>query len=280
MARALAIVGYLAVLLAVDTQVGAGGQLVLGGCTWIALCSRLSERVTVAAGSGARRRRRRDLRRDRRLPHLGRLHVPAGELPSFVPPAHGLVYLAGASLAAAASSKRLQVPLVRVALVLVLVWGIAGITVLPRPDVGGALGAGLLAIYLLRGRAPEIYAGVFIVVAWLELYGTAIGTWRWAAEIPGTSVSREPAERCRLRLRVVRHRRACGRAALASPRRGRLWTCRTGCLLGFRRQGEADLALGLGRADRELADRAERHDQLLRPLGGVRSQRDEAEARL
>ena len=37
MARALAIVGYLAVLLAVDTQVGAGGQLVLGGCTWIAL---------------------------------------------------------------------------------------------------------------------------------------------------------------------------------------------------------------------------------------------------
>jgi hypothetical protein len=61
--------------------------------------------------------------------------------------------------------------------------------VLPRSDVGGALGAGLLAIYLLRGRAPEIYAGVFLVVAWLELYGTAIGTWRWAAEIPGTSVS-------------------------------------------------------------------------------------------
>ena len=189
MARALAIVGYLAVLLAVDTQVGAGGQLVLGGCTWIALALacrsaspslRAQALVVVVVATCAE--------------IVGSLiwgvyTYRLENLPSFVPPAHGLVYLAGASLAAAASNRRLQGPLVRVALVLVLVWGIAGITVLPRSDVGGALGAGLLAIYLLRGRAPEIYAGVFLVVAWLELYGTAIGTWRWAAEIPGTSVS-------------------------------------------------------------------------------------------
>ena len=61
-------------------------------------------------------------------------------------------------------------------------------TVLPRMDVGGAIGAGILAIYLVRGRAPEVYAGVFLVVAWLELYGTAIGTWEWAAVIPGTGI--------------------------------------------------------------------------------------------
>ena len=78
--------------------------------------------------------------------------------------------------------------LVRFALVAVLAWGIAGVTVLPRTDVGGAIGAGILAIYLLRGRAPEVYAGVFLVVAWLELYGTAIGTWEWKAVIPGTGV--------------------------------------------------------------------------------------------
>ena len=59
---------------------------------------------------------------------------------------------------------------------------------LPRPDVGGAIGAALLALYLIRGRAPEIYAAVFLVVAWLELYGTAIGTWEWAVTIPGTAV--------------------------------------------------------------------------------------------
>ena len=110
-------------------------------------------------------------------------------LPSFVPPAHGLVYLAGASIAVAASNRLLQGRLVALAFVLVVGWGIAGVTVLPREDVGGALGAALLAIYLVRGRAPHVYAGVFLVVAWLELYGTAIGTWEWAPVIPGTEVT-------------------------------------------------------------------------------------------
>ncbi len=110
-------------------------------------------------------------------------------LPSFVPPAHGLVYLAGASIAAAASNRLLQRRLVALALVLVVGWGIAGVTVLPREDVGGAIGAALLAIYLVRGRAPHVYAGVFLVVAWLELYGTALGTWEWAPMIPGTEVT-------------------------------------------------------------------------------------------
>ena len=35
-----------------------------------------------------------------------------------------------------------------------------------------------------RSRYRAIYAGVFLVVAALEFYGTAIGTWRWAAEVP------------------------------------------------------------------------------------------------
>ena len=68
-------------------------------------------------------------------------------------------------------------------------WGIAGLLVLPRSDVGGAIGAALLAVYLVRGRAPETYAGVFLVVAWLELYGSAIGTWEWAVTIPGTPIA-------------------------------------------------------------------------------------------
>ena len=47
----------------------------------------------------------------------------------------------------------------------------------------------LLAVFLLRGRAPATYAGVFVVVAALELYGTALGTWRWAEVAPGTSIT-------------------------------------------------------------------------------------------
>jgi hypothetical protein len=184
--RAFAILAFLGVLLAVDTQVDARLQLLLGALTWVALwlaCRgvppvlRAQALVVVVVATCAE--------------VVGSIvwgvyTYRLENLPSFVPPAHGLVYLAGAALAAWAAPRREL--LVRVALVLVLAWGLAGVTLLPRSDVGGALGAGLLAIYLVRGRAPDVYAGVFLVVAWLELYGTAIGTWEWAAVIPGTAV--------------------------------------------------------------------------------------------
>ena len=186
MTRALALIGFIGLLLAVDTQVDARTQLLLGLAAWIALAVAL--------------RRAPPMLRAQTLVVVvvatcaelvgsivwGVYTYRLENLPSFVPPCHGLVYLAGSSLAAwAAPRKDLFVP---VALVAVLAWGIAGVTVLPRTDLGGAIGAALLAVYLVRGRAPEIYAGVFLVVAWLELYGTAIGTWEWAVTIPGTGI--------------------------------------------------------------------------------------------
>ena len=186
MTRALAILGFIAVLLAVDTQVDARSQLLLGLAAWIALALalraaapllRAQALVVVVVATCAE--------------VVGSIiwgvyTYRLENLPSFVPPCHGLVYLAGVALAAWAAPRRAL--LVGFALVAVLAWGLAGVTVLPRSDVGGAIGAALLAVYLVRGRAPEIYAGVFLVVAWLELYGTAIGTWEWAAVIPGTGV--------------------------------------------------------------------------------------------
>ena len=67
-------------------------------------------------------------------------------------------------------------------------WGLLGLTVLPRRDVAGALGVPLCSLFLWRSRNRAIYAGVFLVVAALELYGTAIGTWRWARTLPGLGI--------------------------------------------------------------------------------------------
>ncbi len=186
MTRLAALIAFLAALLAVDTQVALPGQLALGAVTWLVL--------------GAVLLRETALMRAQTLVVVavatcgelvgsivwGVYTYRLENLPSFVPPAHGLVYLAGAALARWAAPRRTL--LVRVALVAVVGWGVAGVTVLPRADVGGALGAALLAVYLLRGRAPAVYAGVFLVVAWIELYGTALGTWSWAATIPGTGI--------------------------------------------------------------------------------------------
>ena len=59
---------------------------------------------------------------------------------------------------------------------------------LPRLDVAGAFGVPLLCLFLWRSRSRAVYAGVFLVVAALELYGTSIGTWRWAVELPGLGI--------------------------------------------------------------------------------------------
>ncbi len=188
MTRLAATIAFLAALLLADTQVALPGQLVLGALTWLVLGAillretplvRAQTLVVVAVATCGE--------------ILGSIvwgvyTYRLENLPSFVPPAHGLVYLAGAALARRACGSEPQSLLVRVALLAVVGWGIAGVTVLPRTDVGGAVGAALLAVYLLRGRAPGVYAGVFLVVAWLELYGTALGTWSWAAEIPGTGI--------------------------------------------------------------------------------------------
>lgn len=186
MIRAGLIAGYLAALLAVDTQVELPGQLVLGALTWVVLVvaarplpveRRAQVAVVICAAT---------------LAELTgsilwgvysyRLH----NLPTFVPPAHGLVFMAGLSLSEAL--RRHSRPLVLAAGVTAFLWGVLGLTVLPRTDAAGALGVPLLLAFLWRSRARAAYAGVFLVVAALELYGTAIGTWRWADELPGLGI--------------------------------------------------------------------------------------------
>jgi hypothetical protein len=182
-----AVAAYLAALLWADRFVDLPGQLLLGLVTVLALV------VALRAVSPERRAQTLVVVVVATCGEIvgsivwGLYTYRLENLPAFVPPAHGLVYLGGVALAGlAAGRERL---LVGFALAAVLAWGVAGVTVLPREDLGGLLGAVLLAVFLLRGRAPATYAGVFAVVAALELYGTALGTWRWAEVAPGTSIT-------------------------------------------------------------------------------------------
>ncbi len=186
MIRASAIAAYLAALLAVDTQVDLHGQLALGALTWIVLVvaalplpseRRAQVAVVICAATIA------ELTGSILWGvYSYRLH----NLPTFVPPAHGLVFMAGLSLSQALRAHTRA--LVLVAATAASLWGVLGLTVLPRLDAAGALGVPLLLAFLWRSRARAAYAGVFLVVASLELYGTAIGTWRWASELPGLGI--------------------------------------------------------------------------------------------
>jgi len=184
--QAVAGAAYLAALLAVDHFASYPEQLALGVLT---CCVLLGALTRVSA--------------ERRAQALGVVcfatvgevtgsliwgvyHYRLHNLPLFVPPAHGLVYLTGLSLAAAFRTRTRA--LVTAAAVASSTWGLLGLTVLPRRDVAGAVGVPLLLLFLWRGRNRAIYAGVFLVVATLELYGTAIGTWRWAHDLPGLGI--------------------------------------------------------------------------------------------
>jgi hypothetical protein len=41
------------------------------------------------------------------------------------------------------------------------------------------LWAGCLVLFLLWGRVPRVYAAAFLVVTYLEIVGTSVGTWAW-----------------------------------------------------------------------------------------------------
>jgi len=175
---------YLAALLALDTQVGRGGQALLGVLTWLVLLAALvpmrplvrAQALGVVAFATVGEMTGSLLWGVYRY----RLH----NLPLFIPPAHGIVYLSGLALAGAVPARAL----VRCAAAGAIAWGVAGLTVLPRLDVAGAVGVPLLCLFLWRSRQRAVYAGVFLVVAALEVYGTSIGTWHWARELPGLGI--------------------------------------------------------------------------------------------
>ncbi len=172
--------------LALDHFATGGEQLLLGGATWlilIASCAPLSREdraralLVVLVASCAE--------------VLGSIVLGAytyrlDNLPAFVPPGHGLVYLAGLRISQSGPIRRHRRAFLGVTSAIVAAWAVAGLALLGRTDALGAITGALLIYVMVRGRAPTLYAGVFLMVGFLEIYGTSIGAWHWAATTPDT----------------------------------------------------------------------------------------------
>jgi hypothetical protein len=106
-----------------------------------------------------------------------------GTVPAFVPPGHGLVYLAALAFGRSVPVRAYRRPVLWVVAGLGggwAVWALLG----PRPDVLGAFWFACLVGFLRFGRNHTLDLGAWFVVTWLELIGTALGTWAWAARDP------------------------------------------------------------------------------------------------
>jgi hypothetical protein len=159
MSRDGAIVGLLLIWIVFVLMIDRGGSLlqqhVLGLVSWASLVALLVGesrtvriQVIIAAAFAT-------FLEYLAAPLFGFYEYRLDNVPAFVPPGHGMVYL-----------------------------GAIGVTLAARNDLFGLLLLVIFALFVFRGGAPRVYAGAFFITTFLELLGTAVGTWTWAITDP------------------------------------------------------------------------------------------------
>ncbi len=109
-------------------------------------------------------------------------------VPLYVPPGHGLVYLFGITASALPVFRRHGRTPALILLAICAAWALAGLTLLPhlthRLDVQGALCLPVLGYAVLRSPRYAMFAAIFVATTDLELVGTWVRDWTWLAVAP------------------------------------------------------------------------------------------------
>lgn len=116
-------------------------------------------------------------------------------VPAYVPPGHGLVYLSAYALGHTRLVRRHLRACVAAVILLGGAWALYGLYLAERPDGLGAFWFACLVGFLLWGPSRPVYVGAFVVVSYLEIVGTHLGTWVWQTEDPvlGVSIGNPPS---------------------------------------------------------------------------------------
>jgi hypothetical protein len=115
-----------------------------------------------------------------------------GNIPLYVPPGHGIVYLFGLAAARLPVFVRHGRRAAYAVLAVAIAYTALGLTVLPvathRVDVQGALCLSVLAACILFTRRYALFAAIFIAVVDLELAGTWARDWYWLPVAPWSHI--------------------------------------------------------------------------------------------
>ncbi|MCI0666592.1 MAG: hypothetical protein L0Y38_04635 [Methylococcaceae bacterium] len=109
-------------------------------------------------------------------------------VPAFVPPGHGLVYLTAVVLARSDLFSRNQGAITLMVLAVGSIWSIWGLFFAPRHDAMGFVLFLVFALCLFTGPSPRVYLGAFFITTWLELVGTYLETWAWVTIDPASGL--------------------------------------------------------------------------------------------
>jgi hypothetical protein len=183
-AACLAMMGWLTVVLMLDADGGRWLQRGLGVATWLVLLAALSlvapavrmQTVVVVAFA--------TLVEFVFSPTLHVYTYRFDNVPMYVPPGHGLVYLSAFALGHAGLVERRLGAWTGVVLAVGGAWAAHGAFLADRPDALGGFWFVCLALFLAFGPSRPVYVGAFVVVSYLEIVGTTLGNWTWGTHDP------------------------------------------------------------------------------------------------
>ncbi len=218
---ALALMGWLTVVLWLDRAGGGGGlwqQRGLGLATWLVLLVALSRVSPTVRAQTAVVVAFATVVEYVFSPTLEVYTYRFDNVPAFVPPGHGLVYLSAFALGHAAFVERHRRTAISPVLALGGVWAAYGVLVADRTDVLGCVLVRVPGrVHAPRARRRRSTSARSSAVSWLEVVGTHLGTWRVGDPRPDRlGADRQPAVGRGRRLRLVRPGGAARRAAPAA----------------------------------------------------------------
>jgi hypothetical protein len=181
--------GWLSVVLWLDADGGLWLQRLLGVMTWLVLLlvlRRVSPVVRVQTGVVVGFA---TLVEYIFSPTLEVYLYRFDNVPAYVPPGHGLVYLSAFALGHTPFVRRHMRACTAAVLVVGGGWAGHGLFLAERPDALGAFWYLCLVCFVLWGPSKAVYVGAFVVVSYLEVVGTGLGTWTWQAQDPTGWVS-------------------------------------------------------------------------------------------
>lgn len=181
---AAVVLAWIPVVLFLDRGTTRGPQLALGLGTWLLLAALLRRETPLVRAQTAVVVVFATAVEYTFSPWLEVYVYRLGTVPSFVPPGHGLVYLAALSLGRSALFRRHARGLVAVTVALGAAYALWGLLWSPRLDVLGAFWYLCLLGFLAWGRSRLLYVGAFVVVTYLEVLGTWVGAWTWSSHDP------------------------------------------------------------------------------------------------
>jgi hypothetical protein len=105
-----------------------------------------------------------------------------GHIPLFVPPGHALLYLLGVAVAE-------KIPRVLTYIVPIAVAPYLAYVVWLGLDTEGLVWFAVFLAFLKWGPNKRLYVTMFVLALIMEIYGTSLGNWTWAPQVPFTPLT-------------------------------------------------------------------------------------------